>query len=249
MQRRYGLIGYPLGHSFSQKYFTEKFQREGIEDARFELFALEHISQLPDLIARFPDLKGLSVTIPYKEQVLRYLDDLDASARSIGAVNSIRIEQAGGKVLLKGFNTDSYGFSKSLEETTRKQFKRSLVLGSGGASKAVVDVLKQKGWAPRVVSRTPQGPGQISYQDLTPELLAENLLIVNTTPLGMHPHTEACPPLPYHALTAEHVLFDLVYNPAMTQFMIKGLHQGCRVKNGYDMLVYQAERSWHLWNQ
>ncbi|MFO7977985.1 MAG: shikimate dehydrogenase [Bacteroidales bacterium] len=249
MQKLYGLIGYPLGHSFSQKYFNEKFQREGIDDARFELFAIEHISHLPGLIASHPNLRGLSVTIPYKEQVLDYLDDLDATARSIGAVNSIRIARSGSKVLLKGFNTDSYGFSKSLEQTTRKSSARSLVLGSGGASKAVIYVLKQKGWNPLVVSRTPDEPGQIAYQDVTEALLAESRLIVNTTPLGMYPANEACPPLPYHALTPDHVLFDLVYNPSVTLFMKKGLQQGCSVKNGADMLAYQAERSWDLWNQ
>ncbi len=249
MQKLYGLIGYPLGHSFSQRYFNDKFQREGIHDARFELFAIDHISRLPDLIARHANLKGLSVTIPYKEQVLETLDELDASAREIGAVNSIRIERTGSTIRLKGFNTDSYGFGKSLEETTPRSFARSLVLGSGGASKAVIHVLRQKGWDPLVVSRTPKAPGQIAYQDVTGMLLANTKLIVNTTPLGMHPAIEACPPLPYHALTPEHVLFDLVYNPPMTLFMKKGLQQGCTVKNGADMLAYQAEKSWTLWNQ
>lgn len=249
MERLYGLIGYPLGHSFSQKYFAEKFQQEAIRDARFELFPIEQISQLPDLIARHPQLKGLSVTIPYKEQVMGYLDELDSTAQSIGAVNSIRIERTAGKARLTGFNTDYYGFRKSLEQTTSRTHHRCLVLGSGGASKAVIHVLKQNGWNPLVVSRTPSQPRQIGYQDLSEEIMAGHLLIVNTTPLGMHPLTDTYPNIPYHELTPDHVLFDLVYNPEVTLFMKKGMQQGCTVKNGYDMLVYQAERSWQLWNQ
>lgn len=244
----YGLIGFPLGHSFSRKYFTEKFRKEGIHDASFELFPLESIGQFAGLIESTPLLKGLSVTIPYKEQVIAYLDELDETAAAVGAVNSIRISRQGSKTILKGYNTDTWGFRSSLEGLGLEGSPRAMVLGTGGAAKAVCHVLEQKKWPFLQVSRQPRASGQIAYGQITTDLLASYRLLINTTPLGMFPKVDQCPELPYNALTKDHVLFDLVYNPAVTRFLQMGQMKGCIIKNGEEMLISQAERSWHLWN-
>lgn len=242
--KRYGLIGYPLSHSFSQKYFTEKFQREQITGCVYENFPLEDISAFEPLIQRHPDLCGLNVTIPYKEKVIPFLSEQSEVVRAIGACNCIKIEN--GK--LTGYNTDVTGFEDSLRPHLQAHHKKALVLGTGGAAKAVHWVLKKLGIEFLEVSRTPAYK-QVSYQQVDEALINEHLLIVNTSPVGMYPKTDECPPLPYHALTPKHYLFDLIYNPAKTLFLQKGEAQGAMTENGKDMLVIQAEESWRIWNQ
>jgi shikimate dehydrogenase len=242
---RYGLIGHPLTHSFSQKYFTEKFNREGIAEARYDLFDMPNIVALPALF-NTPGLRGLNVTIPHKTNVLPYLDRLDDSARKVGAVNVIRLETDGSRV---GYNSDYYGFRQSLEEARSEGQGRAalaLVLGTGGASKAVVAALRDMGIAYKMVSRTPDADG-LAYADV-PSLIADYQLIVNCSPVGTYPNVTAAPDLPYDQLTPAHFLYDLVYNPAETEFMRRGAAQGARVQNGYRMLVLQAEKAWEIWH-
>lgn len=242
-QRVFGLIGYPLSHSFSRQYFTDKFQKEGGSDCSYEQFAIPSIEELKKVLQQNPGLEGLNVTIPYKEQVLSYLDEEDERVRQIGACNCIRIRD--GK--LKGFNTDATGFELSLKEQLLPQHNRALVFGTGGAAKAVRFVLDHLGIDFMYVSRKPSF-NSLSYEQVTPSLLAGYPLLINTTPLGMYPNTTQAVPIPYEAITDRHYLYDLVYNPAMTLFLQKGKEQGARVKNGYDMLVIQAEESWRIWN-
>lgn len=242
--KAYGLIGYPLTHSFSEKYFAEKFAKEGITDSNYRLFELADINQFPYLLESQPDLKGLNVTIPHKEAVIPFLDELDEETARIGAVNVIKIE--GGRT--KGFNSDYQGFKQSLENFLAPGCQvQALVLGTGGASKAVNAALRHLQIPYREVSRTPLS-GRFTYQDITPALLADYHLIINTTPLGTYPKTETYPELPYQALTPQHYLFDLVYNPAETVFLRKGREAGAKTLNGYQMLVLQAEISWQIWN-
>ena len=242
--RRYGLIGYPLTHSFSQKFFTEKFEREGIAGCSYATFSLAAISGLPGILAD-PELCGLNVTIPYKEQVIPFLHHRSPIVEEIGACNCIRIEEG----QLTGYNTDVVGFEQSLARQLTHHHRHALVLGTGGASKAVEYVLRKRGIGYRLVTRRP-GPGtsDLSYEQVDAGMLGETPLIINTTPLGMHPHTEECPPLPYEALTPRHYLFDLIYNPARTVFLRKGEAAGAAVENGYEMLILQAEESWRIWN-
>lgn len=309
--RIYGLIGYPLGHSFSQQYFTEKFAREGIADARYELFPLENIAGLPALLDQNPDLRGLNVTIPHKGSVVPLLQALDETARAVGAVNCIKIEE--GRLI--GFNTDVIGFEKSLmnffgeappappdggesvallairKESGKKTGSEgalppevspprppqrgesvvfgntdretgseaplpplggsggALILGTGGAAKAVAYVLKKLGIPYLFVSRSPAGKDQISYETVHRLPSTAYCLVVNTTPLGMSPTTDTCPDLPFERLTSKHLAFDLVYNPAETLFLRRAKKQGCAVKNGLEMLHLQAEASWEIWQQ
>lgn len=242
--KAYGLIGYPLTHSFSEQYFAQKFSREGITDCSYQLFELSDIGQLPGLLASRPDLKGLNVTIPYKEAVISFLDELDEETARIGAVNVIRIE----KGRTKGFNSDYQGFKKSLENFLGPaKTVQALVLGTGGASKAVNAALRHLHIPYQVVSRQ-AGEGVITYADISPELLGTCSLIINTTPLGTYPKTDTFPELPYQVLGPEHFLFDLVYNPAETVFLRKGREAGAKTLNGYEMLVLQAEAAWQIWN-
>lgn len=242
--RVFGLIGYPLGHSFSGKYFSEKFKREGITDCEYRLFPIPQISRLPEIIHSTPELRGLNVTIPYKEQVLAFVNTLDPIVSEVGACNCLKIEGS----VIKGFNTDVAGFRESLQEKLKPHHDRALVLGTGGASKAVAYVLKQSGIPFTMVSRTP-GPGQVSYASLTREDIRHHPLIINTTPLGTAPDVDHCPDIPYNAIGNEHYLFDLVYNPSITQFLKNGLAHGAAVKNGSDMLAIQAEESWKIWER
>lgn len=241
--RLFGLIGYPLTHSFSKKYFSEKFENEGIQDCRYELFPIHSIGELKDLLDKHPDLAGINVTIPYKEQVLSFLSEKDDVVQVIKACNCIRINDR----RLKGYNTDVTGFERSLKEKLQPHHQKALVLGTGGASKAVEFVLKRLGITFRNVSRKPS-VHSYSYEQLTPAVITDHTLIVNTTPLGTFPAVNEAPPLPYEALTSRHYLFDLVYNPARTLFLQKGEERGAAIKNGYDMLVIQAEESWRIWN-
>lgn len=247
MMNRYGLIGFPLTHSFSKHYFTEKFERLHLtETHQYELFELPNFRDFPALMAQYPDLRGLNVTIPHKQTIQQFLDSIDPAAERIGAVNVIKVTQ--GKLI--GYNSDHYGFKKSLEETlltsSHQKPESALVLGNGGAAQAVKVALADMGIAYRTVSRTPSETS-ISYPEAA-ELIHSHKLIVNTTPLGTFPETHTCPDIPYDKLTSAHFLYDLVYNPAETLFLKHGLAKGATVANGYRMLVLQAERSWEIWN-
>lgn len=244
-----GLIGYPLGHSFSRKYFTEKFEREKISGYIYKNFPLETIHELTKLLETETSLIGLNVTIPYKQQVMEYLNELDETAKEIGAVNTIKVIQIQGKPYLKGYNTDSTGFKNSLMPLLESQHKKALVLGTGGASKAIIYVLKTFGIKYTYVSRTPKDNSILSYQDLDKAIIEENTLIINTSPLGMHPDVDTCPAIPYECVTDKHLLYDLVYNPEVTLFMKKGQERGAIVQNGLPMLVGQAEAAWEIWNR
>lgn len=243
---KYGLIGYPLGHSFSIGYFNERFENENI-DAKYINFEIPSIDDFPEVLASNPQLKGLNVTIPYKEKVIPFLDSVSPEARAIGAVNVIRVTHKGNKVILKGFNSDVIGFTKSIEPMLEKCHKKALILGTGGASKAVNYGLKSLGLETVFVSRY-ERPGTIQYESITPDVVKEYNVIVNCTPLGMYPHSDECPKLPYEALDSHNILYDLIYNPDQTLFMKKGLAHGAQVKNGLEMLLLQAFASWEFWN-
>lgn len=246
----FGLVGHPLGHSFSRLFFTEKFGREGI-NAEYLNFDLESIDLLPKVIEEHPNLRGLNVTIPYKQAVIPYLDELSDEAREIGAVNVIRISRLSdddeSKPALKGFNSDIIGFMDSIRPLLQSHHKKALVLGTGGASKAICRGLEKLGLEWKYVSRTAH-EGQYTYSDITPELLDDYTVIVNCSPLGMSPRTDSCPDIPYEALSSRHLLYDLVYNPDITLFMRHGRRYGATVKNGLEMLHLQAIASWEFWN-
>ena len=244
---KYGLIGYPLGHSFSINYFNEKFENENI-DARYINFEIPSIENLKEVIATNLNLKGLNVTRPYKEQVIPFLQELSPEAKAIGAVNVIQVRHKGKKTILKGFNSDVIGFRDSIEPLLETYHKKALILGTGGASKAVEYVLKTLNLETLFVSRTPK-PRSITYEEVTPEVVREYKVIVNCTPVGMYPHAGECPPLPYEAMDTHTLLYDLIYNPDETLFMRKGLQQGATVKNGLEMLLLQAFASWDFWNE
>lgn len=239
----YGLIGYPLGHSFSPAYFADKFARLGI-NASYQAFELTNISQLPTLLATHPLLAGLNVTIPYKQQVLQYLHQLSPAVQAIGAANCIRIKDG----LLIGHNTDYIGFMRSLQPLLQPHHTQALILGTGGSSLAVSYALRQLGISYQLVSRS-QAPSCITYKDIDQQLLYSHSIIINTSPVGMHPHYTDAPALPYHLLTPHHLLFDLIYNPAQTRMLQLGQQMGCITKNGYEMLQLQADASWDIWNE
>lgn len=244
---KYGLIGYPLVHSFSISYFNEKFQNENI-DAIYENYEISSIEQLTEVLDTNSELRGLNVTIPYKEKVISYLDSLSPEAREIGAVNVIKIEHKGKKTVLKGYNSDVIGFTRSIEPLLEPYHKKALILGTGGASKAIEFGLKSLKLETLKVSRTGKG-GAIKYEDLTPEMIKEYNVIVNCTPCGMFPHSDECPKLPYDAMDSHTLLYDLIYNPDETLFLNKGKEKGAVVKNGLEMLLLQAFASWEFWNK
>ena len=245
---KYGLIGYPLGHSFSISYFNDKFADEGI-NARYENFEISSIDQLQEVLDTNPNLRGLNVTIPYKEKVIEFLDSITPEAQAIGAVNVIRVSHEGKKTKLKGYNSDVIGFTKSIEPMLDSNWhKKALILGTGGASKAINYGLKSLGLETVFVSRY-QRPGTIQYESITPEVIREYNVIVNCTPLGMYPHTEECPKLPYEAMDYHTILYDLIYNPDETLYMKRGREQGAEVKNGLEMLLLQAFASWEFWHE
>lgn len=244
--KQYGLIGYPLGHSFSKRFFTEKFTNEQI-DAQYESYSIEKIDLIRSLISD-PNLSGLNVTIPYKEQVIPYLNELDSEAKAIGAVNVIKFTRTENELRLIGYNSDAIGFETSLRPYLKPNHKRALILGTGGASKAIRYVLNKLGLETTYVSRTP-AEGQLSYDDLNPECMHSYTLIVNASPLGTFPNIDQCPNIPYHLLTPEHLLFDVVYNPAETLFLKKGREMGATGLNGEQMLVEQALAAWKIWNE
>lgn len=244
---KYGLIGFPLGHSFSKNYFNEKFADEGI-DAEYVNFEIPSIDDLPEVIDSNPSLKGFNVTIPYKEKVISFLDSVSPEARSIGAVNVVKVEHKGKNIVLRGYNSDVIGFTRSIDPMLNAWHKKALILGTGGASKAINFGLKSLGLETVLVSRY-ERPGTIQYNKVTAEVVKEYNVIVNCTPCGMYPHTDECPQLPYEAMDTHNLLYDLIYNPDETLFMKKGAAQGAVVKNGLEMLLLQAFASWEMWNK
>jgi shikimate dehydrogenase len=246
----YGLIGYPLGHSFSRKFFTEKFAKERI-DAQYLNFEIPSIEEFPNIIKNNPTLKGLNVTIPYKQQVMQYLDDISEEAKAIGAVNVVKcqLSTVNCQLHLTGYNSDVIGFVESIKPLLKPHHKKALILGTGGASKAIRYGLEKKlGMKTLFVSRSAR-EGMITYEEVTAEVLKEYEVIVNCSPVGMYPHVDECPVLPYEAMNENNLLYDLVYNPLETLFMKKGAAQGSTVKNGLEMLHLQAIASWDFWKK
>jgi len=246
--KKYGLLGYPLTHSFSKQFFTEKFQKERI-DSEYLNFEIKSVDQVSKIIEDHPDLAGLNVTIPYKEVIIPFLNDLHPEAKEISAVNTIRIARRQGEVHLTGFNTDIWGFEQSLNPLLKSHHKNALILGTGGASKAIQHVLKKLGI--NFLTATTRTPSvkSISYSDITKQLISDFTLIINTTPLGTYPNTSTFPDIPYEYLSTHHLLYDLVYNPQITIFLEKGKEQGAVIKNGYEMLILQALKSYEIWEQ
>lgn len=240
---KFGLVGRNISYSFSKGYFGRKFSELGLEGYSYDNFDLEQISDFPLVLKQNPGLRGLNVTIPYKETIIPFLAQLDPEAAKIGAVNTIKISATG----LTGYNTDIYGFRRALEPMLQPHHKRALILGTGGASKAVAYVLQQLGIAFLYVSRSP-GTGQISYHELSSEVVESHTVIINTTPLGTYPDITARPHIPYEHLNSAHLLFDLIYNPAKTSFLQRGEQQGAQIENGLKMLEFQAEKAWEIWN-
>jgi shikimate dehydrogenase len=247
--KTFGLVGYPLGHSFSQDYFTKKFAAEKI-DAQYLNFQIEDIALFPEKVLTIDGLSGLNVTIPYKQKVMQYLDEIDETAQKVGAVNVVKIVRDGSKMRLRGCNSDVVGFENSLRPLLKPCHTSAYILGTGGASKAVRYVLENLNINYQFVSRNADAANNIlSYQQLTSELVENHKLIVNCTPLGMSPQIDACPDIPYQAIGAEHLCFDLIYNPEETLFLKKSKEHGATIKNGLDMLIGQAVRAWEIWNE
>ena len=245
--KKYGILGYPLVHSFSKRFFTEKFEREKV-DAAYENFEIDNISKFPKIITENPNLIGLNVTIPYKEQVIPYLNELEDAAREVGAVNTIKISRTETEVYLKGFNTDTHGFENSLKPLLKPQHSKALILGTGGASKAVKYILSKLGIDFISASIEELKENEIRYEEIDSRIMTERLLIINATPLGTFPDVDTSPKIPYELITENHLLFDLVYNPETTKFMKMGLKKGATVKNGNEMLQLQALKSYKIWN-
>lgn len=241
---RFGLIGKNISYSFSKKYFTEKFAHLQLKDHSYENFDLQKIEDFETIFRDKNNIRGLNVTIPYKETVIAYLTELDPEAEKIGAVNTIKITKNG----LKGYNTDTYGFQKSIEPFIKKQHSKALILGTGGASKAVAYTLQKLGLSYTFVSRKLK-PGQYTYDDLNKLIIEDYTVIVNCTPLGTHPNIDQKPDIPYSFLTSKHLLFDLIYNPEKTSFLLEGENKGATICNGAKMLALQAEKAWSIWNQ
>lgn len=244
---KYGIIGHPLGHSFSPGFFNEKFRNESI-DAVYEMFDLPQIEAVIEVLTSNPELRGLNVTIPYKQQIMQYLDELSDEAREIGAVNVVRISHENGEMRMKGYNSDVIGFTRSIEPLLEKYHKKTLILGTGGASKAVEYGLRKLGLETVKVSRY-ERTDTIQYEKVTADVVREYNVIVNCTPTGMYPNTEECPLLPYEAMDSHTLLYDLIYNPDETLFMKKGREHGAVTKNGLEMLLLQAYASWEFWNE
>lgn len=245
--RTFGLIGFPLAQSFSQKYFTEKFNKEGI-DARYLNFEIEHIDELPELLNHHAYIAGFSVTIPHKESVIKYLDELDESADSAAACNVIKVSWENKKPRLKGYNTDLIGFSESIKPLLEAHHQKALILGTGGAAKAIAQAFRLMKIDYKYVSRT-QKEGQFTYSELDLGIMEDHSILVNCTPLGMFPNVNTCPDIPYHLTNEKHLFYDLTYNPSTTLFMQKGLDNGAKAKNGLEMLYLQAEAAWKIWNK
>jgi shikimate dehydrogenase len=245
--KKYGLIGYPLEHSYSKDFFNQKFESEGI-DAEYINFEIKNVNEMKDILRENPSLCGLNVTLPYKMKVISLLDSITDNARNIGAVNVIKFKKRlFGKLHLEGHNSDITGFKKSVEPLLNETHRKALILGTGGASKAIYHGLKQLGISSVFVSREPK-EFCITYNEITQNTMDNYTVIVNTTPLGMYPKTDSCPDIPYKYVTSDHILYDLLYNPDETLFMKKGKENGAVVKNGLEMLLLQAYVSWEIWN-
>ena len=243
----FGLLGKDIEYSFSRGYFTEKFEKLDLQKCKYVNFDIQKIEDFTAVIKEGGDsLGGINVTIPYKEEVMKYLDKLDETAKAIGAVNTIKFTKRGN---LKGYNSDVVGFEKSIFPLIKKHHKRALILGTGGASKAIAYALKKNDIKFKFVSRKPEGKKEISYQDLTEEMMEKYQIIINSSPVGTSPNTDRCPDIPYQFITENHLLYDLIYNPEVTTFLAKGKAQGATIKNGYEMLQLQAEESWRIWNK
>lgn len=245
--RKYGLIGYPLGHSFSKKYFTEKFQNEGLADCSYDNYELASLDEFQNLLSGNSDIYGLNVTIPYKSEILRYLDEISPESREIGAVNVLKIKRKQGRSVIYGFNSDITGIRDSIFPFLNPDIRNAIVLGTGGSSLAVCYVLRKIGIHVTSISRN-RRPGLLSYSDIDSSIIKNTNLIINTTPLGMYPNVDGKPEIDYSLLNSKHILFDLVYNPEVTAFLKEGMKYGCSTITGLKMLHSQAERSWGIWN-
>ncbi|WP_437920117.1 shikimate dehydrogenase family protein [Sphingobacterium sp. LRF_L2] len=245
--KKLGLIGFPLGHSFSKKYYLNKFEQESIVDVDYDLYPVENMSDFKALYQNDKEFCGFNVTIPHKRNVLDLIDELSPEAQAIHAVNCIKIERRTGSLYLKGFNTDAYGFEFSLRPLLQEQHQTALVLGNGGAAQAVYYILKKLGISFKIVSRTKEN-GDLTYEELTPAIVAENKLIINCSPVGTFPNINEAPQIPYESIGIDHLLYDLIYNPEETAFLRQGKARGAQTKNGYEMLVLQAEKNWQIWN-
>ncbi|KGO90106.1 shikimate dehydrogenase family protein [Flavobacterium suncheonense] len=244
-KKKFGLLGKNISYSFSRKYFTEKFEKIGADRFSYKNFDVETVEDFKKIVAKTKNLKGMNVTIPYKEAVIPYLDKLSKNAEKIGAVNTISVSKKG---KLKGYNTDFYGFKKSLKPLLQQHHRKALILGTGGASKAVAFALRKLKMEYDFVSRNPS-EYQYSYDELNQEIFSEYQIIINTTPVGTYPNTEDCPPLDYSLFTDKHIAYDLIYNPEETKFLRLAKERRAITKNGYDMLVFQAEKAWEIWNR
>ncbi len=242
-----GLIGYPLTHSFSKRYFTEKFENEGVMDYVYRNFELSDINYFPELLKKHPDITGLNVTIPYKEKILNFVDEFSPEVKAVGAANTLQIHPETKKIT--AYNTDIYGFKQSLLPYLKPEHRRALILGTGGAAKAVAYTLRQLDIDAVMVSRKPKNTSQLAYTDLNEKIVKSHLLVVNTTPLGQFPHTEKSPAFPYDFITKKHLFYDLIYNPAKTTFLQHAENQGAVICNGLNMLQLQAEKAWQIWSQ
>jgi shikimate dehydrogenase len=238
----YGLIGFPLAHSFSARYFTQKFEQEGLTDSLYHNFEISDVSEIKNILRKHPQLLGLNVTIPHKQSIINLLDEIHPDVEAIGAVNVIRVTD--GKTV--GYNTDAIGFKNSLKGWLPNTVNGALVLGTGGASKAIVHVLKQMGITTKIVSR--KAGADLNYESMDEAIMQQHQFIINCTPVGTSPNLNECPPIPYQFLSKNHYLFDLVYNPAETLFLKKGIRQNAKIKNGFEMLVLQADAAWEIWN-
>lgn len=242
--RTFGILGYPLTHSFSQGYFQEKFAKEGIDDAEFKLFSFPDIRSVADMLSSEKTLEGFCITIPHKKNILSFLDERSEVVQAMGACNCVRVKD--GRLI--GYNTDVAGFEQSFIELLQPHHQQALILGTGGAAAAVEYILNKRGIGYRFVSRT-KSDTNFTYEELTAEVMEVYSVIINCTPLGTFPAVETCPDIPYALLTSRHYLYDLVYNPPLTQFLAKGQAQGAAIKNGHDMLLIQAEENWKIWNR
>jgi len=246
--RFFGLIGKKLEHSFSPEYFKKKFEKEGISGVYYQLFPLQNIDQFNQLITDYTELFGLNVTIPYKQEIIPFLDEIDTNAKEIGAVNTIKFNRSNNKLYLKGYNTDYLGFLDSINPLLKSYHKKALILGTGGSSKAIEYAFKISGINTLKVSRKVENSQTICYRDLNADILNDYKIVVNTTPLGMYPNTEEFPDIPYQIITDRHLIYDLIYNPPITRFLERAKQQGAYIKNGQEMLEKQAEYSWKIWN-
>lgn len=247
--KTFGLIGYRLGYSFSKKFFSEKFEKGGLSEYEYVNFELDSIDEFPNIFEKNPNISGLNCTIPYKQQIMKYMDSIDSEAAEVGAVNTVKVIRENGVMKLVGYNSDVYGFENSLKPMLGKKHQKALILGTGGASKAIKYILTKLGIDYVSASIEEQlYEKEIRYSEIDEQLIQECLIVINATPLGTFPKVDNCPDIPYQFITSSHVLFDLVYNPEITMFMKKGLEKGASVKNGLEMLHLQAIRSWEIWN-